>query len=213
MINPAQQQLEPFQWVMSWIDLMPAHHLIALLEAEFFPAWFQVLANWLSSSAPNFDEISRWYMGWKALFPEELLSHGDRINAQFNHALEVMDWHVNRILSGGAGPPPPVFQPPPSQPQPQPSGLREEPKAGVGSREPTLKEVVQRFAEENDLLFMPTTRRHEGKQVYGFGKVPVVVDKELIFAPPPVGDGHGDSAAGKWVPVGFDELLRRALSA
>ncbi len=38
---------------------------------HFFPKWHAVLHAWLSAS-PNFDEVTRWYLGWKGLFPEEV---------------------------------------------------------------------------------------------------------------------------------------------
>ena len=38
---------------------------------NFFPKWHAVLHAWLSA-APNFDEVTRWYLGWKSLFPEEV---------------------------------------------------------------------------------------------------------------------------------------------
>jgi tuftelin-interacting protein 11 len=66
--------VEPWQWVMSWLDMMPLVSMVALLEKSFFPRWLQVLGNWLSGPNPNYYEITSWYQGWKALFPEQLLA-------------------------------------------------------------------------------------------------------------------------------------------
>ena len=41
-INPLQQDLDPFNWVLAWHPVMPAHHLVNLLEFRFFPKWHQV---------------------------------------------------------------------------------------------------------------------------------------------------------------------------
>jgi tuftelin-interacting protein 11 len=95
VVNPADQQLEPLQWALAWAEAVPARHMATLLEQvrstagaalahispvlirpspcrpqSFFPKWHAVLHAWLSA-APNFDEVTRWYLGWKGLFPEE----------------------------------------------------------------------------------------------------------------------------------------------
>jgi hypothetical protein len=60
-----------------------------MLRQSFFPKWHAVLHAWLSA-APNFDEVTRWYLGWKGLFPEEVLSH-ERVRRGFNAALDMMN--------------------------------------------------------------------------------------------------------------------------
>lgn len=212
VINPLHQNLEPFNWVMSWADMIAPATFVPLLEMEFFPKWFAVLHNWLGSATPNFEEVSKWYSGWKQLFPADLQAQ-PRLQAQFNHALEIMNYHVQRIMAGGTTDlPPPSLQPPPSTAsiappparQPQPQQPPAPAPTTIGAKEPTMREVVARWAEDNDVLFMPQNRTHEGKQVYSFGKLAVCVDKDLVFAPPVAG-----SPADKWLPISFDELLAR----
>jgi hypothetical protein len=36
--------------------------------------YVQVLVAWLSNM-PNYNEITRWYLGWKAQIPDRLLQH------------------------------------------------------------------------------------------------------------------------------------------
>jgi tuftelin-interacting protein 11 len=208
VINPLQQQLDPFNCVMLWSDIIAPNNFVPLLEMEFFPKWFAVLSSWLGSSAPNFEEISQWYSAWKQLFPASLQSH-PRMQAQFNHALEIMNYHVQRIMGGGV-----TDQPPPLAPRPSPAAapparpstaapLPQQLPKTPSMKEPTMKEVVARWAEDNDLLFMPQNRTNEGKQVYMFGKLPVYMDKDLIYAPPASG------SSSKWLPTSFDELVTR----
>ena len=59
---------------MSWKDMMPVQPMVAMLESSFFPKWQQVLVAWLSNM-PNYQDITKWYLGWKAQFPEILLGH------------------------------------------------------------------------------------------------------------------------------------------
>jgi tuftelin-interacting protein 11 len=61
---------DPWHWVMSWSDLIPIKHMYSMLEKTFFPKWLQVLCTWMSNM-PNYDEITKWYLGWKSLFSEE----------------------------------------------------------------------------------------------------------------------------------------------
>ena len=44
--------------------------MVAMLEKTFFPKWLQVLCSWMSNM-PNYDEITKWYLGWKTLFSDE----------------------------------------------------------------------------------------------------------------------------------------------
>ena len=56
---------------------IPAQH--------FFPKWHAVLHAWLSAS-PNFDEVTRWYLGWKGLFPDEVrVQRGTKPHAVLLH--------------------------------------------------------------------------------------------------------------------------------
>ena len=34
----------------------------------------QVLVTWLNH-APNYEEVTKWYLGWKQLIPEKLVGH------------------------------------------------------------------------------------------------------------------------------------------
>lgn len=51
--------------------------------------WHAVLQHWLTHGA-NFDEVTRWYLGWKSSVPQGILDH-ERMRAQFNAALNTMN--------------------------------------------------------------------------------------------------------------------------
>ena len=82
VINPLQQDLAPFHWLTAWHAVLPQHHMVNLLQFRFFPAWHRVLQHWLSSS-PDFDEVTRWYLGWKV-----------------SHALPCYSWALKLRPSG-----------------------------------------------------------------------------------------------------------------
>ncbi|KAJ7548947.1 hypothetical protein O6H91_07G034300 [Diphasiastrum complanatum] len=218
VVNPAHQQLEPFNWVMAWAKVLPIHHMAGMLEAGFFPKWQQVLYHWLCCN-PNFDEVTQWYLGWKSLLPAELLAN-ERIRRQLNVALEMM----NQAVEGT-----PVVQPgarenvsylrvteqrqfeTQQQQQHQAASTAYSQQHagsaggifgdnGAGAAVMSLKEVVEVFAQEHDVQFLPKLgRMHEGLQVYGFGMVSISIDsaKQVVLA----------QTGEKWVSVSLEQLV------
>ncbi|MCO5614698.1 hypothetical protein L7F22_068982 [Adiantum nelumboides] len=217
VINPQAQQLEPFRWVMTWGSAVPIHHMVPLLEAGFFVKWRQVLYNWLCS-APDFEEVTQWYLGWKSLLTPELLAN-DRVRWHLQSALDMMDQAVEGM---------PVVQPGArenvsylrvtekrqfetqqqaaaaaaaaaySQQQSVYAGATRENVST--SAEMTLKEVVETFAEQNDVQFLPKIGRlHDGFQVYGFGSTNVCMDnaQQRLYA----------QTGDRWVAVALEQLL------
>ncbi|CAM8998816.1 unnamed protein product [Rhodiola kirilowii] len=213
LINPADQKLHQFDWVMSWASVIPMHHMVTLLEVFFFSKWQQVLYHWLCAN-PNFEEITQWYKGWKERIPPELLAN-ERIRYQLNIGLDMMNQAVEGLT---------VVQP----------GLREnisylrvqeqrqfeaQQKAaqaqkqfagGVGSSvqmdnasgmpEMSLKEVVEAHAQQHELLFKPKPgRMHNGHQIYGFGSISIIIDSlnQKVYA----------QTEDAWTLVSLEQLL------
>ncbi|XP_077493306.1 septin interacting protein 1 isoform X1 [Amblyomma americanum] len=216
-INPHQQHLDVWQWVMAWEDLCPASSMATLLEKTFFPQWLQVLAGWLQHS-PNYQEISKWYTGWKSLFSDALLQQPS-VREQFKVALDMM----NRAVSGlpvappvggvGQQAPPGLlgYRPAPPQhvPPQEPIGGRPEyshmptirSSTTAANAQMTFKELIEQRAQEKNLLFVPMAHRfQEGKQVYRLGHVMLYLDRNVIF----VFNGK------TWVPTSLQSLLDMA---
>ncbi|PON77599.1 Septin and tuftelin interacting protein [Parasponia andersonii] len=194
-VNPAKQKLDQFDWVIRWAPVMPIHLMVDMMEKFFFPQWLQVLYHWLCSN-PNFEEVTKWFMGWKNLLGEELLAN-ENIRFQLNYGLEMM----NRAVEGME-----VVQPglkenlsylrvleqrqfeaqqkaaPHSQQQATPSfGGR----TSMDGPELSMKEVVEAYAQQQGLLFKPKHgRMHNGHQIFGFGNVSIIVDSlnQRIYA-------------------------------
>ena len=70
----AIQVLDQWNWVMDWEELISPVHLVSILDKIFFPKWLQVLVTWLNH-APNYEEVTKWYLGWKMIMPEKLVGH------------------------------------------------------------------------------------------------------------------------------------------
>uniref|UniRef100_A0A8C7ZGJ6 Tuftelin-interacting protein 11 n=1 Tax=Oryzias sinensis TaxID=183150 RepID=A0A8C7ZGJ6_9TELE len=210
VINPHQQQMEPFHWVMDWEGMLSPSSLVSLFDKNFFPKWLQVLCSWLSNS-PNYEEITKWYLGWKGLFSDILLTQ-PLIKEKFNEALDIM----NRAVSSGMG----GYMQPGARENIayltqterrkdfQYEALQERRDAesvaqrGIGSGVPTnFKDLIQAKAEENNIVFMPiVAKRHEGKQLYTFGRIVIYIDRGVVFV-------QGEKT---WVPTSLQSLIDMA---
>ncbi|KAE8077554.1 hypothetical protein FH972_016110 [Carpinus fangiana] len=187
-VNPANQKLDEFYWVMNWAAAVPIHLMVDMMERFFFPKWLQVLYHWLRSN-PDFEEITKWYLGWKELFPMELLAN-ESIRYQLNLGLEMMNQAVEglEVVQPGLKENISYFRVlEQRQFEAQQKAAAQQAAAtlsGVthmdgmgGAVDMSLKEVIEAHAQQHGLSFIPKpVRTHNGHQVYGFGNVSIIVD-------------------------------------
>jgi tuftelin-interacting protein 11 len=227
-VNPAAQDLEPFLWVMDWAELMPRNQMSKLLIARFFPKWHAALRHWLSSFSTistgttadlNLDDVTRWYLQWKALFPETVLE-SKNIKSAMNAALDA-------INTAGQGKPLPTTwtAPPPLSSIPTAAATaagtsrasyedayghhgtdysKDQPPPASFLEERPLRALVEDFAVEAEIDFLPKPGRlYEGLQVYGFGLVSCAVDsaRQRLYAQ------MGGEKGKEWVAASMGQLL------
>ncbi|TXG73663.1 hypothetical protein EZV62_002242 [Acer yangbiense] len=172
-----------FSWVMSWASMLPNYLMVDLMDRFFFPKWLHVLYQWLTTN-PNFEEIHNWYVGWKGLIPQQLLAD-ENIRAHLNIALNMMSQAADglRVVEQRA-----------------PHKAEATVLLQAADDQMTLKEIIQAYAQQNDLLFMPKPgRMHNGHQIYAFHNKTIYVDSlnQMLYAKKEQG----------WVPVTLDTLL------
>ncbi|TRY76202.1 hypothetical protein TCAL_11554 [Tigriopus californicus] len=215
-INPSQQNMDVWEWVMDWDGFLPSPTIVNILEKIFFPTWLKVLAQWLNHN-PNYTEVTRWFEGWKSELAslKDVLKH-QQIWTFLGHALEMMV----RAVSGGT---PMSLQPgameamqylktremsgkPSFRPTPPPMaaptnltstgssvGASSLPSASVG-----FKDLVIRRCEEHNLTFAPRHgRTYQGKQIYQCGRNMLFLDNNVIFV----------QKKGAWVPSSLNDLM------
>ncbi|XP_050520902.1 tuftelin-interacting protein 11 [Daktulosphaira vitifoliae] len=186
VINPHHQQLDNWNWVSTWIDLLPVNTLVSLLEQHFFPKWLKTLTMWINMN-PNHEQISNWYTGWKSLMPPSIIEHPS-IKGQFHAALDIM----SRAVGGPSMPAPP---PPPTIH----GGLAEAVRTATQMPH-GFKELVQKRCEERGILWMPIPGRYrEAKQIYRCGaRLQAYIDRGVLFV---------SQDGSKFVPTSVQSML------
>jgi tuftelin-interacting protein 11 len=184
-INPANQKLDQFNWVMLWASAIPVHLMVHMLEVDFFSKWQQVLYHWLCSPNPDFNEIMNWYKGWKGLFPPELLAN-ERIRMLLTAGLDMMNQAAEglEVVQPGARENVGYLR---ATEKRQFDAAQQAYNAvpGAAMADLSFKESIQAYAMEQGLLFMPRVGKfYNGMPVYEFGTVSVCIDsvKRLLYA-------------------------------
>ena len=215
IINPIQQNLDPWHWVMEWFEFIPPPAMINLLERHFFPKWLQVLASWLNQN-PNYNEVTNWYKGWKSVMPPELLS-APQVQHQLQQALDFMTRVVTNerhpmASQRGANEAMMYLSTTERQTLPLDSRMGASSKAPsvsdavkmatqMSSTPSSYKELIARRCEEKDILFRPIPSRfQEGKQVYKCGSLLIYIDRNAIFV----------QNKDMWIPTSLNTLLDSA---
>lgn len=99
--------MEPWNWVMRWLEIVDPAVIADLLERFFLPRWLHCLSEWLtqavesrnrhaSSTGQIFSEIGAWYSGWKGQIPPELTDYPS-IKDALTKALSFMECAMRGI--------------------------------------------------------------------------------------------------------------------
>ncbi|XP_040375850.1 septin and tuftelin-interacting protein 1 homolog 1-like [Oryza brachyantha] len=84
-----------FPLVMKWASLVPAKHMVPLLEEEFFGKWRSAIYRLLMGDRPPPEQATAWYEMWRELFTPELLAE-ERVVVQLESGLDM----INRAARG-----------------------------------------------------------------------------------------------------------------
>jgi tuftelin-interacting protein 11 len=216
-INPANQDMTPFEWVMPWSELIRGSMMTHLLDVEFFPKWLDTLYLWLVHPGYKPDEVANWFLWWKSQFPEQVRDH-DSTQHAFKQALDLM----NQAVELGSEAPQrlrkPVFQPLPPRKSSSTSKSKTKSKAStpVPRQQPeqadiTFRSLAEEFAAQNDLIFLPLGKSDSktGKPLFKVSKgvdgrrgVTVYVGESAVFA---------QAEDGEFRAISLDSMVKRAL--
>lgn len=192
VINPLHQNMEIFIQVWEWNEVLSTQVMAGILEKYFFNKWMQTLVIWLNQS-PNFDEVSRWYTGWKTLFSDEILKV-PTVHDHFRRALELMSRATGMSFPN---------IPEQIQESRAPPSLMDIKIAPLPNLD--LRDLVSQKCAERSIIFVQVPgRRENGKQVYRVGKLFCCFEKSILHA-------SGDGGV-TWTPMSLNVLLERSVT-
>ncbi|KAJ6253044.1 tuftelin-interacting protein [Anaeramoeba flamelloides] len=152
-------------------------------------------------SKVDFNHILNWYLIWKPYFVDFIQL--PEINIQFNFGLEMINRKIENkdvfVFYHQKGKRLLIHQ--------EEKLLRQELEQQQRKRNRqmkrslTFKEVVQIFAEDNEILLMPLNFTQNGKQVFSFGRCQIYLENEIAFV-------RKNSNSNAWDPISLDELLQ-----
>lgn len=193
-ISPENQDIQPLQWVLAWKELFPRKDLALLLCDHLLPKLLHALAAWLSDAdkegGAKYEEITRWYGGWRAEIGDEVLrgdhAHHRRLRLQYCRAADMMQRaavyalgeRVARRLAVAPAAAAPRQQHPSVAAM---AGLKLTHAQQVGS----VRDLVQHVADAQGIVFVPKDGRTtgDGAQLYAFGgNVTLYFSQGVIYA-------------------------------
>lgn len=201
--------MEPWHWVMRWLDIIDAAVIADLLERFFLARWLSCLSGWLGQAveARNrrvptagqiFSEIGAWYSGWKSQIPPELMEYPS-VKDALTRALALMEGAMRGIpppnLSSNLPGRPPAFMVP--RPPRPPLPLQHPMVVPLLTN---LRDQIEQMAAQRGLLFMPLPNRfYEGKQVFRLENQQIYFERNVAFC--------YNAADSGWHPVTVTDLM------
>ncbi|XP_065213780.1 septin-interacting protein 1 [Planococcus citri] len=191
VINPHQQCLDNWKWVMEWAGMISPHTMAQLLDQSFFPKWLQTLNAWLHMNPDN-DQVNQWLTGWKNQIPDEIKTQ-PIVNDHIRSAM-------NMISLSRGGPAVLVEERKSRIPNPKDSI---EDLNRLSQLHLSMKDRIQMRCEEKGVLWIPVPNRYmEAKQVYKCGKLHAYIDGNIVFV---------SQGGGSFTPMSWQEMLENAV--
>jgi tuftelin-interacting protein 11 len=189
-VNPRAQDMEPLNRVLAWSTLLRPSIFSPLLESQFFPKWLEVLHFWLIQPSASYEEIAQWYSFWKGVFPDHVQKMSG-VEKGFTQAQQLMN---EAIVLGPEGR---VRLPRPEASASAAATSRQAtpkpiPAVSRPVQEVTFRSIVEEYAAQHNLLFIPVGRAHEKSRLPLFrvsqtadGKrgLLVYIEDDAVWAP------------------------------
>ncbi|KAI1324398.1 TFP11-domain-containing protein [Xylariaceae sp. FL0255] len=170
-VDPTDQEpyLKMLEGVLRWIDVISSSMIAEVVVTQVFPMWHDVLYQWLISDEANYEEIGAWYEWWQnEVFPAEVSSEKS-IQAEFGRgtimiekALELGDEAKTQLPRPDKQP---ARQAKPTRPKTEGKPVLA-PRQPVEKAEPTFRDEVEEWCQENDLQFIPVRKANEQGKHY-----------------------------------------------
>ncbi|CAF3624339.1 unnamed protein product [Rotaria socialis] len=210
IIDPRQQILDPWHWFIAWYDMVPLPSMILILEKCFFSKMatsmficfvfltkkhsqndlllysanmqkiFRALNIWLSTNV-NYQEIQRWYIGWRSLIPQAIINH-TTVRKILTEGLMMIDRKISGTLN--------IQQTFPSPSQSSSNSIS------------SFKDLLEKRAMQYNVLFAPLRNRtFQEKQIYQFGDHYIYLDDNVRFC----------FETNQYVPISLMGLIKKTI--
>jgi tuftelin-interacting protein 11 len=219
-VNPAEQDLTPFEATVSWVPAFSTPVAMGqLLVASFFPKWLSTLHQWLTSDTPDFKEIQEWMFWWEDQIPTTLRDL-KQVNVELNKAVKMVSEASSLadtermkmpLLEAEKIPIKDIVKevdPKKQKPPPTPKTIDIQPE------DVTFKDIVEQWCEEESLLLVPLREAHKSTglplfritaSATGKGGVVIYIQGDMVMARERKG-GEGEQVES-WNPIGLDDGL------
>ena len=188
--------------IMIWEDILPRNFFLAILGGVYLPRWQNCIFHLLQKQ--RFEPAAMCYIRFRQVVPFQIIINSfilDSLNATLNLMKKAFRQENIEDFS-------PTYKS--YQDFLRVWNIDSETKSNFqslkrSSREShrisaSFKDVVESFAEENSICFVPRQGRfYEGKQLWQFGSVNIFIENDVAF---------WSSSYSSFEPVTLDELLR-----
>ncbi|KAI1816435.1 TFP11-domain-containing protein [Poronia punctata] len=172
-VDPGDQEpyLKILQGVVKWVDVISSSMVAEVVVTEVFPMWHDVLHQWLTSDEANYEEIGAWFEWWhNEVFPAEI-SAQESIKAEFVRGTTMIEKALELGEEAKHQLPRPSKEPArSSKPRSQRPKVEDKPKPAIQpteqAAEPTFRDEVENWCQENDLQFIPIHKANEQGKHY-----------------------------------------------
>jgi tuftelin-interacting protein 11 len=221
--------MDPLNWVLDWFNhgVIRASIMGQLMEKEFFPKWLETLHRWLTTPKASYEEIVQWcvvvkkaishcadiiwfrYTFWKGTLPPNV-SVLPAVQEGFQSGVRLMSDWADMEQSQRINLPKSWLSTAPSQQTGQKTTAKKGSTIAARVLESSFKSIVEEYATEHELLFMPTGRVHEKSRVPmyrvtarmdGKGGIVVYILDDMVWAV----EGGADS--GDVEGIGLEEMV------
>ncbi|KAI6092982.1 TFP11-domain-containing protein [Hypoxylon rubiginosum] len=174
-VDPSDQEpyLEMLNGVLKWTDVISTSMVGEVIVSEVFPMWQDILYQWLTSTDANYEEVGQWFEWWKdEVFPKEITTLPS-VAAEFEKGTAMIETALDLGSDAKGKLPRPDGRPahqPKSRPHKSKSDRRHEPvlppQQALEKPEPTFRDEVEEWCQENDLQFIPIRKANEEGKHY-----------------------------------------------
>ncbi|KAI1401273.1 TFP11-domain-containing protein [Hypoxylon fuscum] len=174
-VDPSDQEpyLKMLNGVLQWTDVISTSMVGEVIVSEVFPMWHEILYQWLTSADANYEEVGQWFEWWKdEVFPTEIASLSS-VSAEFDEGTAMIETALDLGTDAKNKLPRPD-----GRPAHQPKSRSHKPKTDrkhepahpppkpLEKPEPTFRDEVEEWCQENDLQFIPVRKANEEGKHY-----------------------------------------------